>query len=123
MRPIWNRLPVEKGKREELARLTGISATNLSAMNTGNMPTTIEAATRIADAVEGVTVFDLGAPAEAVSDPAALLVIDRLGSLEETAARATDLARVDRVLRAAIQFLASGDAEGALRVLSAEEGP
>lgn len=44
---------------------------------------------------------------------------NRLGVLEETAARAEDLARIDRVLRAAILALASGDAEEAQRVLSA----
>lgn len=47
---------------------------------------------------------------------------DRLGELEETAARAEDLQRLERVLTEAIEFLANGDAPAALRVLSELEG-
>lgn len=69
-------MPVEKGKREELARITGIHANDLSALNTGGRAMTIEMATRIAGAVEGVTVLDLGAPEAAASEEDAVLLSD-----------------------------------------------
>lgn len=119
MKPIWKQLPVEKGHREELAALTGIAANDLSALNTGKRAMTIHMARRIANAVEGVSVLDLGAREE-VAPEEATLIADRLQALEDTAARAEDLARIDRVLRAAILALASGDAAEAQRVLSAE---
>lgn len=74
--PIWNRLDVEKDKRGELARLTGITATTLSGMNRGRIPMTPEAAARIAAAVPGVTSMDLGAPEEAASEEETLLLSD-----------------------------------------------
>lgn len=64
VRPVWAQLDVEKDHRGELARLTGIQATVLSAINTGKRPMTLETAQRIADAVPGVTLIDLGAPEE-----------------------------------------------------------
>lgn len=45
----------------------------------------------------------------------------RLGVLEDEAARVQDVLRLDRVLRAAIRSLATGDAAEALRVLSEAE--
>lgn len=69
VRAAWLRLAVEKGHREELARLTGIPATNLSAMNTGKRPMTGEMAARIVAAVPGITQADLGAPEEADAAP------------------------------------------------------
>lgn len=83
---MWKRLDVPKGHRDELARLTGIPATNLSGMNTGRLPMTREAAERIVAAVPGVTVADLGAPLETREAPPPLS--DRLATLE---------ARVDRL--------------------------
>lgn len=64
IQPIWQRLDVEKDKRGELARLTRIAATDLSAMNQGNRPMTEATARRIMDAVPGVTMADLGQPQE-----------------------------------------------------------
>jgi len=64
VRRAWLRLDVEKGNREELARLTGIPATSLSAMNTGRRAMTPEMAARIAAAVPGLSVLELGAPEE-----------------------------------------------------------
>lgn len=62
IREAWQRLDVGKDQRGELARRTGISATNLSGMNTGRLPTTLEAAERIVKAVPGLTVDDLRDP-------------------------------------------------------------
>lgn len=59
IRDAWRRLDVDKDQRGELARRTGITATNLSGMNTGRLPTTLEAAERIVAAVPGLTVDDL----------------------------------------------------------------
>jgi len=54
VQPAWLRLDVEKDKRGELARRTGIPATSLSQMNTGRRPMTPEAAQRIVAAVPGL---------------------------------------------------------------------
>jgi hypothetical protein len=75
---------VEKDHRGELARLTGIPATNLSAINQGNKPLTPESAQKIMDAVPGVTLLDLGASDEIVADdPLSQLLIERVARLEE----------------------------------------
>lgn len=60
----WKRLGVTNG-RDSLAQLTGIPATNLSSMNTGNKPMTVEQGQKIVKAT-GVTLLELGAPLEAV---------------------------------------------------------
>lgn len=88
VKPIWHRLPVQKGKREELARLTGLQASDLSALNTGNRAMTLDVAQRIADAVEGVTIYDLGAPATAEGDEGPLL-LQRLARLEASSENLT----------------------------------
>lgn len=88
VRAAWRRLDVQAGHREELAALTGIRPNDLSRMNTGKRAMTLETAQRIADAVPGLTVYDLGAPAEAEdaadSPPS---VPDRLAALEEREAQ------------------------------------
>lgn len=85
VQPIWNRLPVKTGKREELARLTGLQPTDLSRLNTGKRSMTMSLATRIAAAVPGVTVLDLGAPEEAADEPSLAMLSDlrrRLAEIE-----------------------------------------
>lgn len=76
----WQRL--DPPTRQELSRLTGIAEPNLSGMNTGRLPMTLESAARIVAAVPGLTVADLGAREEEVaqSDPT---VLDRLQRLED----------------------------------------
>lgn len=102
VQPVWNRLDVPKDKRGELARLTGIPATNLSAMNTGNMPMTMEMAERIAAAIEGLSVLELGAPLE-LADQRGQTLLDRLQEVEDLVAEgfarlAEGIARVERRL-------------------------
>lgn len=82
VRDAWLRLDVEKGHREELARLTDIPPSNLSSFNTGRRPLTMEMAQRIADAVPGLTLADLGAPGEA-EDAGSRSIADRLAEAEE----------------------------------------
>lgn len=91
VRPAWHRLDAPKGRRELLADLTGIPAPNLSGMNTGRIPMTMEMARRIADVVPGLSVQELGAPAEGDGVPR----VRRLPRLEELA---TDLAELVRTV-------------------------
>ena len=94
VRPIWQRMPVDHYKREELAKRTGIPASNLSSMNTGGMPMTMEQARKIVAAVPGLTLADLGAPEAVVAarDPT---VLDRLGELADDLAEAVrDISRL-----------------------------
>lgn len=81
LQPIWSRLDVPTYKREKLSELTGIPVSNLSSMNTGRMPMTLEMAQRIVRAVPGVTLADLGAP-EAVVAQHEPLVLARLEQVE-----------------------------------------
>ena len=92
VRAAWLRLDVEKGHREKLAELTGIPAPNLSGMNTGRIPMTRETAQRIADAVPGFSVLELGAPVEEADD-AGETMLSRLRSLEAALAEAVGLMR------------------------------
>jgi hypothetical protein len=114
VKPIWQRLPAAKDKRGELARLTGIPATNLSSLNTGS-PMTMEMASRIVSAaspfIPGLSVLDLGAPEEAADEPG-LLLLDRLRSLEDEAVRTPDLGPLLQV----VGLLARGNRREALRV-------
>ena len=76
----WKRL--DPPTRDHLAERLGLKApTNLSKLNTGRLPMTLDYAERIARAVPSVSVADLGAPSSAVVavDPT---VSDRLRSLE-----------------------------------------
>lgn len=101
----WKRLP-PPATRDQLAALLRIKPTNLTKMNTGHLPMTIEYAQRIADVVPGLTVADLGAPSSIVAqaDPT---VLDRL---EELAAKLADSiahqVKTDRDLRAIRRRLA-----------------
>lgn len=81
MRPVWAKLDVPKARREKLAELTGIPAPNLSGLNTGRLPMTREMAQRIVDAVPGLSVLELGAPAEEADDAGETL-LTRLEELE-----------------------------------------
>lgn len=58
LEPLWARLP---GRRDELARLTGIKPTTLSAYNSGGRRIGMRNAQRIAEALD-VSLYDLGAP-------------------------------------------------------------
>ena len=62
----WDRLGVSNG-RDTLAERTGIPATNLSSINSGNKLLTLNYAERICVAT-GVTLAELGAPLEALSE-------------------------------------------------------
>lgn len=75
----WKRL--EPATRDELAIRMGIKPTNLSKLNTGNLPMTLDYAKRIASVVPRLTVADLGAPSS-VADEEDPIVLDRLRSLE-----------------------------------------
>lgn len=77
---MWQRLP-GAAKREQLAALTGIPAPNLSGLNTGRLSMTLQLATRIAEAVEGVSVLDLGEPTGS-ADALSLTIEDRLEAIE-----------------------------------------
>jgi hypothetical protein len=69
-------------KRGQLALLTGIPESNLSAMNTGKRPMTMESARRIVAAVPGLSVLDLGAREEGAA-PDARPALSRLAALED----------------------------------------
>lgn len=58
LKPLWDRLD---GQSEELAEMTGIGRTTLSAYNSGKRKLGMANAVKIADAL-GVSVYDLGAP-------------------------------------------------------------
>ena len=76
----WKRL--DPPTRDHLAERIGLKApTNLSKLNTGRLPMTLDYAERIARAVPSLSVADLGAPSSAVAavDPT---ISDRLRSLE-----------------------------------------
>lgn len=97
VKPAWERLGLRNG-RDSLAQLTGIPGTNLSSMNTGKKPMTMESAAKIADAT-GVSVLELGAPLSEV-DAAGQSVLDRLEGLVVEAERgraavAASLASID----------------------------
>lgn len=96
VRDAWLRLDVPKGHREELARLTGIPATSLSAMNTGHRPMTMAQAERIAAAVPGLTLLDLGAREEEANVEHRSIV----ARLEEAEAALNDLGpQLERLAR------------------------
>lgn len=58
LKPLWDELP---GKRDELAAVTGIRGTTLSAYNSGARPLGLANARRISAALD-VTLLELGAP-------------------------------------------------------------
>jgi transcriptional regulator with XRE-family HTH domain len=98
LRPHWERLP---GKRDELARLTGIGPQTLSGYNSGQRRLGIGNAQRIAEAL-GITVLDLGAPTTAQVAERSAVVLDRLETLE---ARQAALLREIAELRAVVDEL------------------
>lgn len=89
----WRRL--KPPTRDELARRTGIPASNLSAYNTGGRPMTQEMAERICEAVPGLTLAELGAPEELADDPHSQSLFDRQEELRE---RLAEVARVQALL-------------------------
>lgn len=84
------------GGRDGLAAKTGIQPGTISGYNTGRLPLGMRNAKKIADAL-GVSVFDLGAPAETAQDQG-LTVFDRLEALEGQADRNRDA--IERILKA-----------------------
>lgn len=77
LKPLW----VQHGGRRKLAADTGISEGHLSKVNGGKAPLTLPAAETIARAL-GVSLLDLGAPAEvAADDPASMTLRDILVQL------------------------------------------
>lgn len=94
--PLWGRV----GGRDALAERTGIQPATISGYNTGRLNLTLNAARRIALALD-VTIYDLGAPAEIEMDGSPLLrqlaeirsVLDELVSqLAQVLQRETGLA-------------------------------
>lgn len=123
VRDAWLRLDVAKGHREELARLTGIPAPNLSGFNTGRRPLTMEMAQRIVAAVPGLTLADLGAPAAEPENPS---FPDRLATLEAEVAEtkaALDLARESyAVLLERVEALEAAPRRGRARAAAPTRG-
>jgi hypothetical protein len=77
----WKRL--EPPTRDQLAKRLGLKApTNISKLNTGELPMTIEYAQRIVKAVPGLTLADLGAPSSVVAelDPTVLEHLEELAT-------------------------------------------
>lgn len=81
VRKVWQSLD-GPDKRGQLAERTGIQATDLSQLNTGKRPMTMALATRIASAVDGFTIDDLGAPAIEDADRGPVTVLQRLEAIE-----------------------------------------
>lgn len=82
--PIWSKLDGRE-KREQLARLSDVRATELSAHNQGKPLGPKVAAKIVAGAAKaGIVIsnLDLGAP-EAEADMQGQLLLDRLGALED----------------------------------------
>jgi transcriptional regulator with XRE-family HTH domain len=101
--------------QDELATATGIDRGTVNGYCTGRLDLGPKNAAKIA-AVLDISVLELGAPEEAADAPGQTLLA-RLGTLEETAVRVSDLAPVWRILR----LLASGDTGAAQRALSEME--
>ena len=80
VRQAWLRLDVKQGHREKLSELTGIPPPNLSGMNSGRLPMTMEMAQRITDVIPGLSVLELGAPEEQ-ADAEGETLLSRLGEL------------------------------------------
>jgi transcriptional regulator with XRE-family HTH domain len=87
--PLWSQLE-GPAKRDQLADLTGITPTTLSAYNSGNRPLGIANARRIVEALGDagvdVSLLELGAPA-GEADARGQRLVDRL---EELADRLSD---------------------------------
>jgi hypothetical protein len=100
--PIYAKLAAEghSDARDELARRTGIKATNLSQINTGKRDMTDNYARRIADVVPGVSPADLGSD-EGSGAAKALLLLDRLAALEAALQKERSDRDLERVALAA----------------------
>lgn len=83
LRPLWNRY---EGGRDALAAAVGTSGSVLSSINTGKRNLAWDLALRLAQAL-GVSVLELGAPADEPDGPGVLL-LGRLEALEEALAAA-----------------------------------
>ena len=120
VRRAWERL--DPPTRDELERRTGIRGTTLAGYNTGRSrrredgtPSgrrlSMSAATKIIEAVPGLTLADLGAPAAVLSETEPT-VLDRLRSAEAECARAQST--IERILAALISAgieLPAGEAD------------
>jgi transcriptional regulator with XRE-family HTH domain len=83
LRPLWQEYP---GKRDGLAEAVGTTPTSLSSINSGRRPLGKSLGGRLAEAL-GVSLLELGAPAEVATDQPAQRLVDRLQSVEEDLAR------------------------------------
>lgn len=86
LRPLWEQLP---GKREQLAELTRISATELSSYNSGKKNLGLRNAKRIiagfAEKDIVVSLVELGGPLDP-DDPIGKRLADRLREIEDRVA-------------------------------------
>lgn len=117
LKPLW----LKNGGREAVAKAAGVSQGHMSKVNAGKTQLGIDAARRLAAAMN-VSLAELGGPAEE-DDPKSRGLVDRLVRLEAQAVTAADVFRLTEPLREAIEFLARGNRREALRALSALEGP
>ena len=102
----WKRL--EPPTRDRLAELLGLKApTNISKLNTGDLPMTPEYAARIAAVVPGLTIADLGAPSSVVVevDPT---VLDRQEELAKAVKKLSERIEDLAVHIAAIELRLDG---------------
>lgn len=85
--PLWQERFEGVGRREQLAKLTGITAQTLSAYNSGNRALGRRNAVKLAAAL-GVSLAELGAP-EGEDDVRGATLRDRLEELRETVSELT----------------------------------
>jgi hypothetical protein len=89
LQPIWKRLDVEKGHRDEFAKRTGFAGSDISSLNTGTLPMTEEKAQKIIDGVPELklTLLDLRPAEPAMSERERRSLADRLEEVADLAAR------------------------------------
>lgn len=115
LEPLWSRL---KGRRDELADLTGIRGTMLSGYNSGKLKLGMRNAVKIADAL-GVSVYDLGAPRV----PERQFLVSMMGQILTELQR--DIQAVDPVILRSLagEFRAAAAALEAVAAAQADDGP
>lgn len=87
LKPIWLSLDVSQGHAKELARLTGIPANDLYALNNGTKVMTLARAEKIIAAVSGFTVADLRPAEPPISQREARRLRDHLEELARLVGR------------------------------------
>ena len=105
LQPLWVRYP---GGRDALAAKVGTTGNSLSARNTGTRNLGMSLGLRLADEL-GVSLLELGAPAESAVDAASVTLASRLeslaGDLAKAARKQATMATEIRQLRARVQQL------------------